>query len=134
MILHLKIIGVLLCLLSLLHLGFPAYFNWKEELSGLSLMNRQMMKVHTFFIALVVIGIGLLSFFQSNELTHTSFGQFISLGIGLFWVIRLIFQLFVYSPTLWKGKQFETVIHILFTFFWIYCSVVYLKIGLNNTI
>ena len=45
---HLKIIGVLLMSLALVHVIFPRYFHWKEELKDLSLMNRQMMKVHTF--------------------------------------------------------------------------------------
>ena len=51
---HLKIIGILLMLLALVHTIFPRYFNWKNELKELSLMNRQMMKIHTFFIAVTV--------------------------------------------------------------------------------
>jgi hypothetical protein len=35
----------------LLHLAFPRYFRWKEETAGLSLMTRQVLHVHTFFIA-----------------------------------------------------------------------------------
>ena len=57
--LQLKIIGVLLIALALLHAFFPRYFQWKKELSGLKLINRQMMYVHTFFIALAVFLMGL---------------------------------------------------------------------------
>ena len=131
MIVHLKIIGLLLMVLSLVHVGFYKYFKWKEEQASLSLINRQMMTVHTFFIALTVMLIGLLSFLEADALIHTELGKKISLGLGIFWVIRLFFQLFVYSPKLWKGKTFETIIHIIFSSFWGYMSYVYVSIYFN---
>jgi len=121
---HLKIIGTLLVLLSLIHIIFPKYFNWKEGLKSLSLINRQMMTVHTFFIALTVFLMGLLFITSSTELIETSLGKTIVLGLAIFWSIRLFIQLFVYSPKLWKGKIFETGVHIFFTLFWCYIVVV----------
>ncbi|SIT26886.1 hypothetical protein SAMN05421788_10774 [Filimonas lacunae] len=123
---HYKVIGTLLVLLSLLHAIFPKYFNWSEELSALSLINRQLMYVHTFFVALVVFLIGILCISSSAELTSTSLGKKIALGIGIFWFIRLLFQFFGYSSRLWKGKSFETAIHIAATLFWTYLSIVFL--------
>ncbi|MCU0393304.1 MAG: hypothetical protein MUE81_19505 [Thermoflexibacter sp.] len=122
---HFKIIGAILIVLALVHTIFPKYFHWEEELKPLSLINRQMMKVHTFFIALVILLIGLLCFTSANELTNTALGKRISLGLGIFWTIRLFFQFFVYSPKLWRGKVFETIVHILFSLFWIYLSIVF---------
>ncbi len=126
---HLKIIGVLLIALAGLHIYFPKYFQWKEDLKSLSLINRQMMKGHTFFIALIVFLIGLLSLIASSDLVQTNLGKTVSIGLGLFWFMRLYFQLFVYSPKLWKGKRFETIVHICFLLLWIYLSSVYLLIG-----
>lgn len=126
--LQLKIIGILLSLLAFIHIGFPKYFHWKTELKSLSLINKQMMTVHTFFIALVVLMIGLLCLISSNELINTALGKKVSLGLGVFWSIRFIFQLLVYSPKLWKGKKFETSMHIVFTVFWIYMSSLFLII------
>ncbi|MCX2680717.1 hypothetical protein OOZ15_12250 [Galbibacter sp. EGI 63066] len=123
---HFKIIGVLLMALALIHVFFPKYFNWKEELKSLSLINRQMMTVHTFFIALVVFLIGLLCLTSATDLIQTELGKTISLGFGIFWTIRLFVQFFVYSSKLWKGKKFETTIHIMFLLFWIYLSGVFL--------
>lgn len=128
---HFKIIGFLLMILALIHIFFPKYFNWKEELKSLSLINRQMMIVHTFFIALVVFLIGLLCLTSATYLTQTKLGKTISLGLGIFWTTRLIFQLFIYSSKLWKDKTFETVIHVLFSFLWIYLSSVFLWTALN---
>lgn len=119
---HFKIIGYLLMILAWVHIIFPSYFNWKEELSSLSLMNRQMMKVHTFFIALVVFLMGLLFVVATNELLTTKLGKVILFGMSIFWGFRLFFQFFIYSPKLWKGKPFETIVHIVFSILWMYIS------------
>lgn len=129
--LHLQIIGSLLVLLALVHLIFPGYFNWKEELKYMSLINRQMMVVHTFFIALVVLLIGLLCLTSPTDLQETRLGKTISFGLAFFWCTRLIFQLFIYSPELWKGKKLETSVHILFTILWLYMTGTFLWIALN---
>ena len=123
--LHIKIIGILSITLALIHFIFPKYFKWKKELTTLSLINRQIMEVHTFFIALVVFLIGVLCLTSANELTTTPLGKKISLGLGVFWTIRLYIQFFGYSPALWRGKTFETTVHILFSFLWVYLSSVF---------
>lgn len=128
---HLKIIGYLLMLLALIHVIFPKYFNWKDELKDLSLMNKQMMMVHTFFIALTVFLMGSVLVLESKELIETNLGRKIILGFAVFWSIRLFIQLFVYSPELWRGKKFETVIHVFFTCFWVYISAVTWNIWFN---
>lgn len=127
--LHLKIIGTALILLSLVHTVFPRYLQWDKELAQLSLINRQIMKVHTFFIALGVLLMGVLCVTSASELIETNLGRNISLGLGFFWSCRLAIQLFGYSSKLWRGKTFETVVHIFFTGFWIYLSVVFWMIG-----
>jgi hypothetical protein len=123
--LQLKIIGVVLILLSLFHLGFERYFNWKEEFKNLSLINRQMNYVHTFFILLAILLMGLLCLFCAGDLVHTLLGKKICLGLSVFWGFRLLVQFFVYSSTLWRGKRFETIIHILFSFLWAYLAGVF---------
>lgn len=122
---YIKIAGIIQIILGLIHITFPKKFNWGNELKGLSLINRQMMVVHTFFIALTVFMMGLLSLLYSAELVTLPFGRVISLGICIFWLVRLFFQFFVYSKELWKGKRFETVMHILFAVTWVYLTAVY---------
>lgn len=129
--LHLKIIGVLLIALALVHMIFPKYFNWKTELSSLSLINRQMMTVHTFFIAVLVFLMGILCLTSPDELISTSLGKKISFGLGIFWTIRLFVQFFGYSPELWKGKTFETAVHVLFIFMWAYFSFIFWTIAVT---
>ena len=128
---HFKIIGVLLIALALIHIVFPKYFNWKNELKSLSLINRQMMTVHTFFIALIVFLMGLLCLTSSSEIIETTLGKKLSLGLGIFWTVRLFIQFFGYSTDLWKGKAFETVMHIIFSLLWAYLSFVFLTTYFN---
>jgi hypothetical protein len=128
---HLKIIGILLIALALIHIFFPKYFNWDKELKSLSLINRQMMTVHTFFIAFAVFLMGLLCLTTSTELIETNLGKKISLGLGIFWTVRLFIQFFGYSTDLWKGKTFETAMHIIFSILWTYLSYIFLIIWWN---
>ncbi len=126
--LHLKVIGCLLMSLAVVHAIFPKYFQWETELNTLSLMNRQMMKVHTFFIAFTVFLMGVLCLTSATELIETNLGKKIAVGLGVFWTIRLLIQFFGYSKLLWKGKLFETIVHIVFSALWLYLSVVFLWI------
>lgn len=128
--LHLKIIGILLIVLAFIHVIFPKYFNWEKELASLSLINNQMMYVHTFFVAITVFLIGLLCFFCADDITTTRLGRQLSLGLFVFWGLRLLFQFFVYSPKLWKGKSFETAMHIVFSLLWVYLTAIFLLIYL----
>jgi hypothetical protein len=124
--LHYKIIGLLLIVLSFVHAIFPKYFNWEKELSALSLVNLQMIYIHTLFIALVLLLMGILCLSSAEELIETTLGQKIALGFGIFWFVRLIVQFFGYSSKLWKGKTFETIVHIFFSLFWTYLSAIFL--------
>ncbi len=122
---HLKITGFVLIALALVHVIFPKYFSWKKDLAQLSLVNRQMMIVHTFFVALFVLLIGILCITSYNELIHTVLGQRIALGLSVFWGIRLIIQFVGYSSKLWMGKTFETIVHVVFSFFWVYLTIIF---------
>jgi hypothetical protein len=123
--LQIRIIGGLLVLLAVLHVFFPRYFNWKQEFDPLALINRQMIYVHMFFIAFGVFLLGLLCLTSSDALLSTTIGRRISLGIGLFWAVRLYVQFFVYSPRLWRGRTFETIVHIVFALFWTYLTIIF---------
>jgi hypothetical protein len=129
---HLKITGGILIFLSFIHLIFPKYFDWEKELSSLTLINKQLMYVHTFFVALVVFLMGLFCVFCSGDIINTRLGQMLALGMFVFWAVRLIFQFFVYSPKLWKGKLFETTVHVSFSILWSYFSTIFFMIWQNG--
>jgi hypothetical protein len=122
---QLNIIGGILVALASIHIIFPRYFHWEKELAALSLVNKQMMEVHTFFIALTILLMGVLCLTSAYELTTTTLGKRISLGFAIFWGARAFFQFFVYSSKLWKGKFFETSVHILFSLLWVYLTWIF---------
>ena len=128
---HFKIIGVLLIALASVHIVFPKYFNWDKELKSLSLINRQLMTIHTFFIALTLLLMGLLCLTSSTQIIETNLGKKISFGLGVFWTFRLFIQFFGYSSDLWKGKKFETFMHIIFSLLWTYLSIIFLVTYFN---
>lgn len=123
---HLKLAGLSLILLSLLHAFMGERFAWKDELARISLLNRQIFYVHTFFVALVLLMLGCLSLFGTTALLEkTALGRAFCGGVTLFWVCRWIFQFWVYDSSLWRGKRFETRVHLLFALLWTYYIAVY---------
>jgi hypothetical protein len=122
---QLKIIGGLLILLAVAHAFFPWYFRWREALAPLGLLNRQMMYIHTLFVGLVVLLMGLLCLTSARDLVHTPLGRQVCLGLGIFWAIRLAVQFVGYSPALWRGKGFETAVHVVFVCLWGYLTLVF---------
>jgi hypothetical protein len=118
--------------LAFVHAFFPRYFNWKKDLQPLNLINKQMMYVHTFFVAFIVFLMGLLCFFCADDIINTHLGKQVALGLFIFWGLRLVFQFFVYSPKLWKGKPFETAMHFVFSLLWIYLTTVFFIIYLGK--
>jgi len=124
--LQLKIVGASLLLLAVAHAFFPRRLNWKEELSRVSSLNRQIFQVHCFFIGLGLFLFGLLSLcFTSALLERTALARVVLAGLAFFWLTRLIVQLFVYDSRLWKGDRFNTRVHLLFSFTWAYYAAIY---------
>lgn len=130
---QIKITGVLFVALALIHAIFPKYFNWKNELASLSIMNRQMMYIHSLFIAITVLLMGLLCITSATELYSTTLGRRISIGLLFFWGLRMMLQFFGYSSRIWRGKPFETTVHIAFSLFWIWLVFLFYRCAFTYT-
>ncbi len=130
---HLRVIGTLLVALAFVHVDFPRRFGWATELKPLSLINRQIIQVHTFFIALVVALNGLLFLVNAEELIYPSrLAKSIVIGLLVFWGFRFVFQYFVYDSRLWRGKRFETTMHSILSIFWVYSLIIYTLVFLKQ--
>lgn len=66
--LHIRIIGWIMVALAGIHIIFPRYFQWNKELGALSLINKQLMYVHTLFIGLVVLLMGLFCLVNAEDI------------------------------------------------------------------
>jgi hypothetical protein len=124
-VLHLHVLGVVF----FVHAVFPARFDWRRELPALSLINQQLMTVHTFFIAVVVLGIGVVCLVDAEPLVATPLGRHVCVGLSVFWGLRFLAQHFWYSPRLWRGKVFETVVHVAFSLLWAWATAVFAFVG-----
>src|SRR5258708_39034620 len=111
--------------LAFIHIFFPKYFKWKEAFRSLSLINRQMTIVPSFFIAFTVLIMGIICILDPEDMMNTRLGHYLPFGFFIFWLLRLLFQFFIYSPKLWKGRVFETCIHIAFSLLWSYLTIIF---------
>ena len=124
--LALRAVGFSLLGLAALHAFFPKRFRWREDFAQVSLLNRQIFYVHCAFIGLTLILMGLLCLLCPETLLQPSpLGQLVTAGLSLFWFCRLAAQWLVYDTSLWRGKPFETGMHILFTGLWLTYTTVF---------
>src|SRR5262245_64750828 len=104
---HLQIVGVLLLALGSGHVFFGRYFGWNEELASLSLLTRQVFIVHSFFIALILVLLGICSVFYADTLlTPNALSPVVLAGIVVFWICRLLFVFFVFVFSFCGGWLF----------------------------
>ena len=125
LVFHLRAVGVLMALLAIVNLFVPARLKWRDELSRVSLLNRQIFQAHTVFIVLMVALMSAL-FLTSAEalLEPTRLSRAVLTGLTIFWGVRMLFQWFFYSPRVWRGNPFNTVMHAVFSLGWIYVTAV----------
>lgn len=121
---HLQITGWMLICLAISHLWFPKYFKWENDLPKMSLINRDMFKMHVLFIALLLVFVGVIQVLYPSELVHSKLGRALSCGWLIFWGTRLVVQFIGYSPKIWLHNRFKTVMHVIFSCFWLYLGVI----------
>lgn len=115
----LRIAGAGLILLAIGHVPIGRHLGWREDSLKLSPANASIFHVHTFFICLVLVLMGLPCLLDPAVFLEPSrAGLWLSSSIGAFWLIRLYCQFFVYRADLWRGRKMETMMHIAFTFVW----------------
>lgn len=119
LILLLRMAGVGLIALSLLHFPMATKLKWGEDTARMSAINASVFQVHTFFICLVLILMGLPCLIDPGVfLIPTPAGAWVTWSIAVFWAARLYCQFFVYRTDLWRGKRMETTVHLIFTCVW----------------
>lgn len=123
--LHFRVVGVMMALLVIVNVFVPSRFHWREELARVSLINRQIFQAHTVFIVLL-LGLFSALFLTCGEalLEPTRLSRAVLVGLTVFWALRMLMQWFFYSPAVWRGDRFNTLMHGLFSAAWIYVTAV----------
>lgn len=123
---HLRFIGVLMAALAVVNFFVPGRLHWREEMARLSLVNRQIFQAHTVFIILTVAMFSVLLLTAAETLLEpTRLSRLVLGGLTLFWGLRMLMQWFFYSPETWRGNQFFTAVHVIFSVTWVYVSGVF---------
>jgi len=122
---HLRFSGALLIFLGVAHAFFDRRLNWRRDTRKLTLANRQIFAMHWFYLALLLIMLGLLFTALAPELLRPEpLTQAIFLVTTIVWAIRLFAQWFVFDAELWRRDGFNRAIHYLLTAIWIYLLAV----------
>ena len=108
----------------------PKKLNCRENLTRVSPMIRSLFVVHWAYIVLVLGIFTALSFWFAPELAGASpLGRFLSAAIGLFWLLRVPIQLFIYDPEIRKRNRLgDSVFLLAFS----YLGVVFSVAALGN--
>jgi len=130
----LRIAGTGLIALALLHFPMATKLKWGEDAARMSPMNASVFHVHTFFVCLVLVMMGLPCLIQPEIfLVPSKAGSWVTWSIATFWALRLYCQFFVYRADLWRGKRMETSMHILFSCIWTALTALFTTCGLLQT-
>jgi hypothetical protein len=126
----LRVAGAGLILLAALHVPIGRRLNWRDEGARLSPVNASIFRVHAFFIALVLVMMGLPCLLDPSAfLERSRAGAWLAWSFSVFWTIRLFFQWFVYPWNLWRGKRMETFVHAWLTLVWFSLAALFVLCG-----
>lgn len=123
---HLHAGGVAIAALVVVNLLVPFRFRWQDEMSRLSLLNRQIFQVHAVFLVLTLALFSALLLTCASALLEPSrLSRAVLIGLMIFWALRMGVQWCFYSSALWRGHRFNTLIHYLFSGLWVYLTTVF---------
>ena len=126
LLLHLRLAGVVMASLVVVNLLVPRRFHWREEMLRLSLVNRQIFQAHSVFLVLTLaLFSALLLTCGPALLEPTRLSRAVLAGLTIFWGLRMLMQWCFYSPLIWRGHRFNTVMHYTFSVVWVYVTTVF---------
>lgn len=93
----------------------------------LSLLNRQVFLVHSWFIILILLLFAALLLTCTHALLvpGDTLARAILIGLTLFWFLRLLTQWLVYDWQIWRGHRFYTAMHFVFSGVWLYFTLTF---------
>jgi hypothetical protein len=113
--------------IAVLGLVLHRLLDWRQPISQMPLLVREVFFVHTWFVALTCAIFGVLTWRFANALASGSLelGRWFCGALALFWGLRSTLQWTYYSASHWRGKPAPTVVHwVLFTSY-AACAIAY---------
>lgn len=121
-----QISGVSLIALSLFHLVLWRMLGWTAQIAKLEPLTARVFAVHTFFVAFVLLGLGLVSVIYVDELCAKSvLARAFLIFVVVFWTARLMVQIFVFDPVLWRGRPWRVWARLAASLAWLGYTSIY---------
>jgi hypothetical protein len=122
----LKIAGVLHFGLLLASASTPHALDWRRNLAGLHPFLRRLFWVYGVFIVLVIISFGVMTLRYSGEFAAgVPLARGLCAFIGIFWLARLLVQLFVFDARPFLTNWFYKIGYHSLTFVFLYFTAIY---------
>ncbi len=103
-------IGGIYCFaFAIFHLLFWRIFNWADDLSSLSFLNRAIMQVVNLSLTFVFVIFGYVSLLHPKEMLETHLGRNLLALIAIFWLFRAIQQVVFFKLSHWGSVVFLTI-------------------------
>ena len=104
------IAGFVQVLIASANLFLPAKLNYRENLSRLSPIIRQIFVVHSVYIVGVVLLFAAVTFGFTGDLARGhGLGRFLAAAIAVFWLVRAPVQLLYYDAVLRRENRWSDI-------------------------
>ncbi len=92
----------------------PGKLQYRENLSRVSPLVRQIFVVHSIYMVMVLLGFSSLCFFFAPRLSGgDSMGRSVSVFLALFWLLRIFLQVFYYDPEYRRHHRLADIAYTL---------------------
>lgn len=125
LVLALRIVGASHILLGTGHAILWRLLGWTRETSALTPLTARVFAVHTFFVAFILVCLGVLALGRPDLLTtRGDLARFFLGATVAFWGLRVVAQPLVFDPVLLLGSRYRSALRAaVTTFFAIYLAV-----------
>jgi hypothetical protein len=98
-----------------LNLFLVRMMRWRQELTQLPLLIREVFYVHSWFITITLSLFAVMTWRFSSEMAAgtNEVCRWLATGMGLFWAFRSVLQITFYSSSHWRGQIGRTIIHVI---------------------
>jgi hypothetical protein len=118
-------VGLILFGLGAVHAALPRVLVWRSDLSGASLLNREVSYVHCYFIGLACLLWGLLALTAGPALLAPGpLARSVLIGAVVFWASRLVIQVAVFNHHACRSGRW-LVLSVAGTGLWLYLTLVW---------
>ncbi|HEY3243231.1 MAG TPA: hypothetical protein VGM03_07760 [Phycisphaerae bacterium] len=124
--------AVLQALIALINLRLVRIMRWKQDVTNMPLLIREVFHVHRWFISVTVAIFAVMTWrFAADMALGTNLvARWLAAAIGIFWGLRTILQVIYYSSSHWRGQPARTLVHGILLIVYGGMTLIYLKSGL----